>query len=81
MLYMLIPHFARTWEDYRFFTTYAAMESRALDVAKSLEANNDNPDWCIVLGYDGTDEIYPTFLYSLVGSRHLHREPYPTPSP
>lgn len=81
MIYVLIPHSASVMEDHRLFTSYAIVEHVAINIARSIEKEGHNPDWCIVIGYEGTDELYPTFLYTLVGSSHLRREKYPTPSP
>jgi hypothetical protein len=80
MLYVLIPHSAPSWESFRLFTTYAAVEQAALRAAQGFERTGFDPDWCSIIAYEGQDELDPIFLYTLVGSTHLHRERYPTPS-
>ena len=80
-LYVLIPHTARVPEQHRLFTSYSAVEQAALIAARGFEQAGMDPDWCSILAYDGQDELYPIFVYTLVGSVHLRREPYPSPSP
>ena len=78
MIYLLIPHEGKT---IRIFTTYAGAEQAILRSARGFEREGHDPDWCILIAYDGTDELYPMFVYSLVGSSHLAREDFPSPSP
>ena len=80
-LYVLIPHTARVPEQYRLFTSYSAVEQAALTAARDFERTGRDPDWCSILAYDGQDELYLVFVYTLVGSVHLRRESVPTPSP
>jgi hypothetical protein len=81
MLFVLIPHEARDVEDFRFFLNFPSAEQVILRAAQGFEHEGRNPDWCYLIAYDGTDELLPVFLYTLVGSVHLHRQPYPSPSP
>ena len=81
MLFVLIPHRATTHDGFRYFTSYSAMEQAVLLAAKGFEASGFDPDWCCVVGYDGVDELTPTFLYTLKGSSRLVRDKWPTPSP
>jgi len=81
MMYVLVPHVSEVWEHVRFFSTYASVEAVALRTARAIEAQGGDPDWCIVVGLDGIEELTPHFLFTLVGSARLHREPWPTPSP
>lgn len=81
MLYMIVPHVARKWMDLRMFSNYAVAEHTALMVARAIELEGKDPDWCEIVAYEGLDELRPVFVYTLVGSRRLHREPWPTPSP
>jgi len=81
MLYLLVPRMYRSWTDLRVFLSYAAAEAVALQTARAIEAGGGDPDWCILVGMEGVDEVLPHFLYTLVDSRRLHREPWPSPSP
>lgn len=81
MLYMIVPHRSRTHDECRFFTSFALAEQAVLGSARGYEEAGDDPDWCYLLAYEGLDELRPIFLYTLVGSSHLRREPYPTASP
>lgn len=81
MLYVVVPCTGHSWEHMRFFTSYAAAEGLALETAKALERQRQDPDWCTIVGLDGTDELHPIFVYSLVGSAYLRRERWPTASP
>ncbi len=80
MLYMIIPHAAKNWIHLRMFPNYAAAEHIALTVARAIELEGHCPDWCEIVAYEGLDELRPVFVYTLVGSQRLHREPWPTPS-
>jgi hypothetical protein len=80
MLYVLIPHTAQTWEAFRMFSTYSAAEQAALVAARGFERAGFDPEWCSIVAFDGQDELHAIFLYTLVGSGHLHRERLPTPS-
>lgn len=82
MLYALIPcGWAAGREGPRYFTSYSSVEQAALTAARGFESMNLDPEWCTIIAYDGTDELYPVFLYTLIGSSHLSREPFPSPSP
>lgn len=80
MLYLLIPRNANTWESFRIFASYGAAEQAALVAARGFAQTGFDPDWCYIISYDGQDELYPVFLYMLVGSTRLRRERVPTPS-
>jgi hypothetical protein len=81
MLFVLIAHEARDVEDIRFFMSFPAAEQAVLQTARALTREGKAADWCYLIAYDGLDELRPVFLYMLVGGVHLHREPYPSPSP
>lgn len=81
MLFVLVPHESRNEEDFRFFMTYSSAEQAVFLAARGLEQMKRNPDWCYLIAYDGVDELRPVFLYTLVGSSHLQRDPFPSPSP
>jgi hypothetical protein len=81
MIYLLVPHAARSEIDFRFFLTFSAAEQAVLVAAQWYETRGEDPHWCTLIAYDGIDELRPVFLYSLVGSDHLQRDPYPSPSP
>jgi hypothetical protein len=81
MLFVLIPHAARNEGDFRFFLSFSAVEQAAFVTAKGFEQSGVSPEWCYVIAYDGVDELHPVFLYTLVGSGYLQRDPYPSPSP
>lgn len=81
MLYVVVPRAATTYEGLRLFSTYSSMEQAVFEAAREFERAGFTSDWCIVIGYDGTDEQYPIFIYTLVGTTHLVREYYPTRSP
>lgn len=81
MLYVLIPHMAESWEHFRMFSSYSAVEQIALHVARERASKGHDPDWCSIIGYNsGIDEYHPVFLYTIVGMTHLQRERLPTPS-
>lgn len=81
MLYVLIPHTAQTWEHFRMFASYTAVEQTALHVARERAANHQDPDWCFIIGYDaGIDEYHPMFVYTILDPTRLGRERLPTPS-
>jgi hypothetical protein len=80
MFYVLIPHRAMTYEDYRMFVTFAAAEQAVFGPAKWYELNKGDPDWCTLIAYEGIDELRPVFLYRIIASDRLAREPYPIPS-
>lgn len=80
MIYMLVPHEARSWEDFRMFTSYSAAEQIILHTARALSREGHSPDWCSLIAYEGLDEIHPVFVYSIVAGRLL-REKWVSPSP
>lgn len=80
MIYLLIPHGARSWEDYRFFLTFSSAEQQILQTATAVRRSGRDPDWCILVGLDGIDEVRPVFFYTL-DRGHLVREDWPSPSP
>jgi hypothetical protein len=81
MIYVLVPHAGRSLEDSHFFTSFSLVEQRFLAVARSYHEENKDPDWGFIVAYEGIDQLYPVFLYTLVGTDRLRREPYPSPSP
>lgn len=81
MHYVLIPHAARSYEDFRHFATFAMAEQAVFLAAQGFEILGQDPDWCILIAYDGVDELRPVFLYTIIAPDRLHREPYPSPSP
>lgn len=81
MLYVLIPHMARTLEDSHFFTSFSLVEQRFLAIARSYREAGLDPDWGFIVAYEGLDQLHPVFVYRLIGEDRLHREPYPSPSP
>jgi hypothetical protein len=81
MLYMLIPHTAKSYEDFHLFTTFAMAEQQVFLTARAYERTGQDPDWCYLIAYEGTDELRPVFLYSVLTSDRLRRDPYPSPSP
>ena len=80
MIYMLVPHVARSRLDVRMFDSFSSVEQLALRVARALESEGKCPDWCEIIAYDGMDEMYPAFIYTLLGSFRLHRDHWPSPS-
>ncbi len=80
MIYVLIPHAARSYQDYRLFTTFAMAEQQIFLVARGYEREGRDPDWCSLIAYEGVDELQPVFLYSVIAYDRLHRESYPSPS-
>jgi hypothetical protein len=80
MIYILIPFRAQSYEAFRVFTTYTAAEQAALVAARGFEQTGFDPEWCSIIAYEGQDELYPMFIYTLVGSSHLRRDRLPTPS-
>jgi hypothetical protein len=78
MIYILFPHDSK---NFRIFTNYTAAEQAILRSAKGFEREGHDPDWCILIAYEGIDELYPVFVYNLVGSNYLVREEVPSPSP
>lgn len=81
MLYVLIPHRATRFEEFRYFSSFAAVEQAAILAARGFEKEGHDPDWCCILAYEGMDELSPMFFYRLVGSTRLVREKWPSPSP
>ena len=81
MLYVLIPHRAITYEECRMFVTFAAAEQAIFGPAKWYELNKGDPDWCSLVAYEGIDELRPVFLYKVIASDRLSREPYPIACP
>ena len=81
MLFVLVPHTAKSYDAVRYFQSYSAVEQAVLVAAKDFERKGGDPDWCSVIAYDGVDELLPIFLYFLVGSARLVREKFPSPSP
>jgi hypothetical protein len=81
MLYVLIPHQARSYEDFRFFTTFAFAEQSIFLTARGYQSQGQDPDWCVLIAYEGTDELRPVFIYSVSAADRLRRDPYPSPSP
>ncbi len=79
-MYVLVPLAARSRNHIRMFGNYSAAEQIALTVARALEAEGKNPEWCEVIAYDGLDELYPVFIFTLVGALRLERDPWPSPS-
>jgi hypothetical protein len=81
MLYVVSPFTAQHWGHLHYFMSYSAAESLVIQTAKVLEREGHDPDWCTIIGLDGTDELHPVFVYKLVGSAYLRRERWITPSP
>ena len=81
MLFVVIPHEERSYEDFRYFSTFSSAEQAVLVAAKGFRRLGQNPDWCILIAYDGIDELHPVFLYTITPMIQLYREPYPSPSP
>lgn len=77
MIYLIIPHPSTGYTTTRFFASYSAAEQCVLFVAKKCKDSGYDPDWCILVAYDGTDELLPVFTYT-IGDGYLHREPYST---
>ncbi len=80
-IYVVIPYAQYTWADMMVFTTFSAAEQSILRTARALDDNDQDFHWCSMIAYDGQDELYPVFLYTIANLARLHREPYPTPSP
>ncbi len=80
-IYIVLPFPEHTWADIMVFTTYSAAEQAILRTARALDDNDQEYHWCSMVAYDGQDELYPVFLYTISTLDRLHREPYPTPSP
>ena len=80
MMYVLVPQMARSRSHIRMFATYCAAEQVALTVARALEAEGKDPEWCEIIAYEGLDELYPVFVFTLVGATRLERDPWPSPS-
>jgi N-methylhydantoinase A/oxoprolinase/acetone carboxylase beta subunit len=76
---MLIPHVVPSVWDTRLFSTYSAAEQTVLTVAKHMAREGRDPDWCTMVAYEGTDELHPLFMYTIVGTSRLEREPFATP--
>ncbi len=81
MLYVLIPHRGISSEDFRMFTSFAIAEQAIFTAAKWFEQAGGDPDWCCLICYEGLDELRPVFVYKVIASDRLSREPYPSPSP
>jgi hypothetical protein len=81
MLYVLIPHRAQGQEDVRFFTSFGAGEQAMHQGAAGYVREGHGFDWAILMAYEGTDELFPIFLYTLATPTRLHRERVPSPSP
>lgn len=64
MIYMLVPIWAE-FHDIRLFTTYSAMEDVVLKFARSRKERNVPVEWCIVLAFDGGDELDPVWNYHI----------------
>lgn len=80
MIFVLIPHNTKAGESFRIFTSYSAVEQAALVAARDFERYGLDPNWCYIISYDGQDELYATFIYTLVGSTRLQREKVPIPA-
>ncbi len=80
-IYVLIPHQWKSWDDVSIFGSFAAVEQTALIGAQRRNIEGEDPDWCCIIAYDGDDELYPVFLYTVRSPTHLHREPWAIPSP
>ena len=80
MIYVIIPHTHRIWEHCRMFTTFGGAEQIVLQTAYGYLREGGSPDWCVLVGYAGTDELVPMFLYT-IQNMALVREVFPTPSP
>lgn len=81
MLYIIVPHTTSTWENLRIFTSFSAAESAIFIAARGYLKEGHDPDWCYLVAYDGTDELFPVYLYTIVAPDRLRRYPYPNPSP
>jgi hypothetical protein len=81
MLYLLIPHKAESQEEFRFFTSFGVAEQVLFTASRGYAAQGGDPDWCVLIAYDGTDELLPVFSFSYVAPGRLHRERIPSPSP
>jgi len=81
MIYIIIPHSTNTWENLRIFTSYSAAEQAVLKGARGFLREGHDLDWCYLVAYDGTDEVFPVYIYTIIAQDRLRRYPYPTPSP
>jgi hypothetical protein len=80
-LYVLVPYSAESQEEFRFFTSFGVAEQIIFRAAKDYASKGQDPNWCVLFAYDGTDELLPVYLYTLVAPDRLHRERIPSPSP
>lgn len=69
MIYVLMPHRATAWGQFRVFSSYSMAEQVILTTAKTLAKSGQSPDWCVLVSYDGVDELVPIFSYTVVGDR------------
>ena len=79
MMFVLIPHTSRSWEDMRMFASYAAAEQAVHETAAAMVKLGGDEDWCQLIGMDGMDEFQPVFVYTMSGGR-LRREKWVLPS-
>ncbi len=62
------------------FVSFAAAEQAIFGPAIWYQLNRGDPDWCVLIAYEGIDELRPVFLYRVLAPDRLSREPYPSPS-
>lgn len=72
MLYVLFPHGGER-DDIRVFATYAIIEQEVIRMATLRKSWGVNPDWCLVIAYDGVDELVPIWGYYVTSSMLLGR--------
>lgn len=80
IIYMLIPHVVPSVWETRLFATYSAAEQTVLTVAKHRVREGRDPDWCTLVSYEGTDELLPLHVYTIVDETRLDRETFVIPS-
>ena len=79
MIFLLIPHTTRSWEDTRMFASYSAAEQAVKQTAIAMVNLGGSEDWCQLIARDGMDELYPVFSYTMANG-HLLRETWVLPS-
>lgn len=79
-VYIVVPRYEHTWDEVNVYSSFSAVEQFVLQVASLLARDGRDPNWCKILAYEGQDDLHPMFVYTIVASDRLHREPWINPS-
>ncbi len=73
LMYSVVPH---NGSEIRFFMSFSEVEQLVRCHAMERVDAGFPADWCKVLAYEGVDELFPIFLYTIANEHILIRTPF-----